>query len=74
MDEISGKRVRISIRSLIGIFGRNLVEKMVTNLDVILLHGLSHWADERDCGSDFYPQPQEHPLPNGDLTEPVLGT
>jgi hypothetical protein len=58
MGEISGNRVRISIPSLIDNFGRNLVDEMVTTLNVILLHELSHWGEERDYGDDFAHSPR----------------
>jgi hypothetical protein len=57
MGEISGNRVRISLPSLIDNFGRNLVDEMVTTLNVILLHELSHWGEERDYGDDFTHSP-----------------
>ncbi len=53
MGEISGTRVRISLPSIIDNFGRNLLEDTMVTLNVIVLHEISHWADERDYGNDF---------------------
>ncbi len=58
MGEISGNRVRISLPSIIDNFARNLMEDTIVTLNVILLHELSHWADERDYGNDFKHSPQ----------------
>ncbi len=57
MGEISGNRVRISIPSIIDNFAQNLTEDSVVTLNVILLHELSHWAEERDYGDDFTHSP-----------------
>ena len=58
MGEISGNKVRISLPSIIDNFARNLVEDTMVTLNVILLHELSHWADERDFGEDFAHSPK----------------
>lgn len=58
MGEIAGNRVRISIPSIIDSFARNLLEDTMVTLNVILLHELAHWADERDYGNDFKHSPQ----------------
>ncbi len=58
MGEISGNRIRISIPSLIDNFGRNLVADVAATLEVIILHELSHWAEEKDYGSDFKHSPK----------------
>ncbi len=53
MGEITGTNVRISLPSIIDNFGRNLLEDSMVTLNVIVLHELSHWGDERDYGNDF---------------------
>ena len=53
MGEIAGNRVRISLPSIIDNFARNLTMDSIVTLNVILLHELAHWADERDYGKDF---------------------
>ncbi len=58
MGEISGNRVRISLPSIIDNFAHNLTEDAMVTLNVILLHELSHWADERDYGNDLSHSPQ----------------
>ncbi len=57
MGEISGNRVRISLPSVVDNFARNLTEDAMVTLNVILLHELSHWADERDYGNDLSHSP-----------------
>ena len=57
MGEISGNRVRISIPSVIDNFARNLLEDTMVTFNVILLHELSHWAEETDYGDDFTHSP-----------------
>lgn len=61
MGEISGNKVRISLPSIIDNFARNLMEDTTVTLNVILLHELSHWADERDYGDDFTHSPEWNP-------------
>ena len=58
MGEITQNRIRISIPSLIDNFGRNLVGDVAATLDVILLHELSHWAEERNHGNDVRHSPK----------------
>ncbi len=53
MAEITGNKVRISLPSLIDNFGRNLIDDVVTTLNIVLLHELAHWGYERDYGKDF---------------------
>ncbi len=57
MGEISGNKVRISLPSMVDNFARNLTEDTMVTLNVILLHELSHWADERDYGNDLIHSP-----------------
>ncbi len=57
LGEISGNKVRISLPSIIDNFGRNLVEDTLVTLNVILLHELSHWGEERDYGEDLRHSP-----------------
>lgn len=58
IGEISGNRIRISLPSLIDNFARNVIDDMAVTLNVILLHDLSHWADENDYGNDFRHSPE----------------
>jgi len=53
LGDIVGNRIRISIPSIIDNFERFLTDEVVGVLNVILLHELSHWADERDYGDDL---------------------
>ena len=62
MGEITGNRVRISLPSIIDNFARNLMDDILVTLNVILLHELSHWADERDYGRDFRHSPKWNAL------------
>ena len=57
LGEISGNRVRISLPGIIDNFGRNLVEDTLVTLNVILLHELSHWGEEKDYGEDLKHSP-----------------
>lgn len=57
LGEISGNKVRISLPGIIDNFGRNLVEDTLVTLNVILLHELSHWGEERDYGEDLKHSP-----------------
>jgi hypothetical protein len=58
LGEISGNRVRISLPGLIDNFGRNLLEDTLVTLNVVLLHELSHWGDEKDYGDDLGHSPE----------------
>lgn len=57
LGEIVGNKIRISIPSLIDNWGRNLIPEVVTTLEVVLLHELSHWAHFKNYGTDLRHSP-----------------
>ena len=65
IGEIVGNRVRVSIPSLIDNFSRNLVDEALATLNIILLHELSHWADQKDYGNDLRHSPVWNSLLSG---------
>ncbi len=65
MGEISGNRIRISLPGMIDNFARNLIDDVLVTLNVILLHELSHWAEEADYGDDFKHSPKWNALLSG---------
>lgn len=62
IGELMGNEVRISLPSLIDNFSRNLVDDVITTLNIVLLHELSHWANQKDYGNDLEHSPKWNSL------------
>ena len=65
MGEMVGNKIKISLPGIIDNFARNLTDEVLVTLNVILLHELSHWADETHYGKDFRHSPGWNALLSG---------
>lgn len=53
LGELAGNTVKISMPSIIDNFANNLLDEAMQLLNVVILHELSHWADEKDYDKDI---------------------